>query len=159
MVKFLIISLIIVLLVAACLANASELEVNVNELIQGQIKYAYKNENIFKISSEIYNSGSVGYKARSRIDIFDKDNIIFTGWSREKPLVPGEQKDFNIYWCQPNTSGNFIVRLRFYYGGEMYEKNITFEISTQIQEDIFEIYNFRTYDDYIRFDIKSKKNS
>ncbi len=157
---FFTISLVMIFLSVTAIAEASELIVNVNEIIQGNIKYLYNNtnENIFKITPEIYNSGSVGYRARARTDIFYKDNMIFTGWSSEKSLVPSDQKAFDMYWYQPNASGIFKARLRLYYGWEIYEKNISFEIKTGMTEDIFEIQNFRTYDNYIRFDLRAKQS-
>jgi hypothetical protein len=117
--------------------------------------------NIINFSTEFYNIGSIPYNSRARIYIYNNENkLIFSGWSQEKTLMPGDKKTFDIYWYT-NYSGDYKSKLRFYFGNEIIEsEKKEFQINeTLISEDIFEIYNFRTYDTYVIFDIKSKKDA
>ncbi|MEM7814689.1 MAG: hypothetical protein QXK48_03930 [Candidatus Aenigmatarchaeota archaeon] len=141
-------------------ANSAIVEVNVPKSLEGNISsFSYDpSTDILKFQIEFYNTGSVSYKTRIRLDILNGSRIVFTGWSKENTLMPGDRKNFEIYWYT-NSTGKFHARIRSYFGNEIFEKNFEIEKKNSYSpEDIFEIKNFRTYEDFIVFDIKAKNN-
>ncbi len=155
-------TLILFFLVMISIANSSSIEVGVNEGIKGNISSIVydNNSNIVKFSIEFYNTGSVGYKTRIKLEVSDGNTTIFNGWSQEKDFMPGERKSFDIYWYN-NNSGKYFAKLKGYFGNEISEYD-KFEFSINISispEDVFEIKNFRTYDNYMIFDVVSEEDS
>ena len=160
--KRLVLIIIVCLLVLIKNVYSSLIEVGISEAVKGNISsITYdNNSNVVKFSTEFYNTGSIGYKNRIKLEIFDGEKLIFNGWSQEKDMMPGEKKVFDIYWYN-NTTGNYYAGLKAYFGNEILEFNkFEFSISRPMgPEDSFEIRNFRTYDNYIIFDLYSKKES
>jgi len=114
----------------------------------------------FKVKVELQNTGSIGYKARVRLDILDQDNLIFTGWGDEKYFFPGNQKIYDLYWYPLNIEGELKALIIIYYANEMKKvKLVKFEVeaSEKSPENIFEILDFRTYDDEVEFLLKTNK--
>lgn len=143
------------------LVSAQTIKIGVKMELKGNISAIFYNvsNGVLRINPEFYNSGSVAYSARARLDILNSTDIIFTGWSREEMLMPGERKDFEIFYYTSKTLENITARIRIYYGFEMVERKIELKIeSMQASEDIFQIKNFRTYDDSIKFQLRSSKN-
>jgi hypothetical protein len=138
------------------------IEVDVSEYVKGDIVSYSRNVsfNVVKFSTEFSNTGSIAYKARARIFVYKDDKLAFTGWSQEKTLMPGSRKTFDIYWYS-NSPMKYKAKLRLYFGNEIIEsEEKEFQIDKiLVPEDTFEIMNFRTYDDYVIFDIKSKKDA
>jgi hypothetical protein len=142
------------------IANAAVIEIEVAKDLRGNFtSFSYDSSNdIVKFQFEFYNTGSIPYKTRIRIDINDSKNN-FVGWSDEKSLMPGDRKNFDIFWYT-NSSGNFFVRTRAYYANEIFEQKSILEKNTSFfPENIFEITDFRTYDNFIIFDLKSQKDA
>jgi hypothetical protein len=109
------------------------------------------------VKPEFFNSGSVAYKTRLRIDILNPREIMFTGWSKEETMMPGERKNFEIYWYTPKTE-NIVAKVIAYYERERTEREMRLKIvNNQTSEDVFQIKNFRTYDDHVKFQIKSNR--
>jgi hypothetical protein len=143
------------------IANSVIIKVEVPKSLVGNFtSFSYdSSKDILKFWFEFYNSGSTAYKTRIRLDAFNDSRIIFTGWSDEKILMPGDRKVFEIYWYT-NSTGNFSIRVRAYFGNEIFERRINVEKNNSFSpEDVFEIKNFRTYDDFIVFDIKAKRSA
>lgn len=143
------------------IANCAMIEVKIPQDLKGNISsYSFNYSlDLSKFQVEFYNTGSIAYKSRIRMNIFNDSQWLFTGWSEEKTLMPGDRKYFEIYWYT-NSTGNFTVNLRPYFANEILEKQFTFEKNTSyLPEDIFDIENFRTYNDYVIFDVKSKKDA
>ena len=142
------------------IALAALIEVDILEVLDGDISSLnYDNSsNIVEFTTELNNKGSVPYKSRIKIDVFDGDNVIFTSWSKENVLMPGDKKVFENYWF--GEGGIYDVKIRAYLGNEIkdYKK---FEISLKnVQpEDVFEIKNLRTYDDYMIFDVFTSRDT
>ena len=153
--------LVICFLLLIKITYSSIIEVGITESIKGKVSsITYDNtSNLVKFPIEFYNTGSVGYKTRIKIEIFDNDNIIFNAWSQEKDLMPGERETFDIYWYNNNT-GEYFAKLKAYFGNEIknYEKFGFLINKPTLPEDIFEIRNFRTYDNYVIFDIQTKED-
>lgn len=151
---------ILIFLIFVEIAFSLILDVNINEEIKGKIIYESPNvsKNVVSFQTEFNNIGSTAYTARARVFIYNNSKLIFNGWSNEEKLMPGDKKAFKIYWSgQP---GNYEYKLRFYFGNEIIESNKTEIKINEIleQEDIFEVKNFRTYENYIVFDLLSKKD-
>jgi hypothetical protein len=156
-----IIFLIFLVLSFFSVANSTIIEVEIPQSLFGNFtSFSYdSSKDILKFWFEFYNSGSTSYKTRIRLDVLNDSKIVFTGWSDEKVLMPGDRKNFEIYWYT-NSTGNFSVRVRSYFGNEIFERRISLEKKNSfLPEDVFEIKNFRTYDDFIVFDIKAKRNA
>lgn len=160
--KKLLLIVILCFLILIKFAFSTSLEVDISEDIKSKIIYETQNIsfNVVKFSTEFYNTGSIAYNARARIFVYNNSKLIFSGWSQENFLMPGDKKTFDVYWYA-DSLGNYESKLRMYFGNEIVENNKTeFQIDeTLIPEDVFEIYNFRTYDNYVIFDIKSKKDA
>lgn len=141
------------------IALASLIEVDILETLEGDISSLnYDNSsNIVKFTTEFNNKGSVSYKTRIKIVVFDGDDVIFTSWSKENVLMPGDKKVFENYWF--SDGGKYDMKIRAYLGNEIkdYKK---FEISLKDiePEDVFEIKNLRSYDDYVVFDVFSSRD-
>jgi len=152
---------IVCFLILIGFAYSSVIDVGVVEEIKGNVSsITYDNySNIVKFSIEFYNTGSVPYKARIKNEIYNDSKLIFNGWSIEKNFTPGERNSFDIYWYT-NYSGRYSSKLKAYFGNEIREyKEFDFLINKSIlPEDVFEIKNLRTYDDYIIFDVESKED-
>ena len=141
-------------------AQAVLIEVNVPKTLRGNItsfSYEFFN-NLIAFRLEFYNSGSVSYTSRARIDVFNYSQTIFTAWSQEKKFMPGDRKIFELYWFT-NLTGNFSGRIRVYFANEMLEKTFNLEkIYSYPTENIFTITSFRTYENAVVFDLKAEKD-
>jgi hypothetical protein len=162
--KFLIILIVSFFLILS-ISNSQLVGVNIKELIRVEATKIDYNSTIndgkpFKVNIELFNSGSTGYEARTKLDIFDKDNLIFSGWSYEKDFFPGNRKFYELYWYPANVSGKFKASIAIYFANEINKsKQINFEVKTtkKSPENIFEILNFRTYDDEVVFLLRANK--
>lgn len=171
--------ILFLLIILITIASAQVVEIKVIEVLRGRISsvlYDSTVDTVLKVTTEFYNIGSAGYRTRIRMDIFDKSlnktdlesdlesslesDLLYRGWSKELPMVPGLHENFHIYWYPFNVSGNFTAKIRAYYGDEILESDeIQFEVKNiPIPEAAFEIKRFRTYDNYIKFDLKSTES-
>jgi hypothetical protein len=157
---FIIIFIVSSLMFVNCV-HSSAVEVDISKNLKGNISsfsYDYR-LNIIKFDVEFYNTGTIGYKSRIRIDVFNGTNNIFTGWGKENVLMPGDRKNSEIYWYF-NSTGNFTVRIRAYYANEIVEKAFPVEKNTSSESsNIFEIKDFRVYDDFAVLDVSAKKDA
>lgn len=152
---------IICFLIFSRLSVSTSIEVDVNEDVKSQIIHETQSVsiNVVNFSSEVYNIGSIPYTARARIFVYNGNKSIFSGWSQEKVLMPGDKKTFDVYWYSSSPE-NYESKLRIYFGNEIIEneKN-NFQVTESLTpEDIFEVENFRTYDNHVVFDTVSKKD-
>ena len=143
------------------IVTAQILHVDIDEILNVEISaisYPKITNNVFKVTAEIFNTGSAGYNSRLRLDVFNQSYLLYTGWGSEEPLLPGIRTISDIYLYEPNTTGKFTGRLRIYYANEINETEIDFEVKDlPLTQDIFEISDFRVYDDYIKFSLRSPK--
>ena len=142
-------------LVTIGIAYSAFLEVGINEVLDGNISsLSYDtSSNLVKFSIEFYNTGSVPYKARIKIDTYNSTDMLFTGWGKEMELMAGNKEVSDIYWYA--DKGEYSVKIKAYFGNEIKEyKKFDIKVSeTAEPEDNFEIRDLRTYDDHIIFDI------
>ncbi len=159
MVVMKIIPLIIILsLILLPAVGALEVNVDIIRILLGKVSVmTYHADSMLKLTTEFFNPGSLGYKVRARLDVFNGSKALFTGWSSEKILKPGMHTSFEMFWA-PNINGNFTGRVRFYYGYETLESNITFSLTKKECKDAFEVMNVRTYDDYMTFLLRSNQS-
>jgi len=155
----------IVLLIAllsflSSVCSASMVKVNVPMKVQGSItglNYEVKN-GVLKLNVEFFNSGSVPYNARFRLYVYNTTNFPIS-WSNEQSLMPGDRKNYEIYWYVGNLTGKLNANLRAYYGNEILDYNFSFNTNGVTNRgDIFKIKNFRVYEDYVRFELRSNKS-
>jgi len=147
------------------ISRAQEIEVNIKEVIEVEASSIDYNSTItdgkpFKVNIELFNPGSVGYNSRIRLDILDQDNLVFTGWSDEKNFFPGNWKIYDLYWHPLNFEGNLKASIRIYFANEIKKiKPIKFEVKSteKSSESVFEILDFRTYDEEIEVLVKTNK--
>ncbi|MBI4182328.1 MAG: hypothetical protein HY520_05165 [Candidatus Aenigmarchaeota archaeon] len=140
----------------SALAAATLVEVEVATVLRGEVKNVSESvaSGLYLATAELTNTGSVGYTARARLDLIRGQDIVATGWSSPAVLQPGERAAFTLGWAQPNASGTFMARRRFYFAQEILEVGATSLILAPAeQRDAFSISGVRTYDDVIRFDL------
>lgn len=162
--KFLFVLIVSFFLILS-ISKAQLIDVNIKEIIEVEATSIDYNSTItdgkpFKVNIKLFNPGSVGYKARIRLDIFDQDNLIFTSWGEEEYFYPGNQKIYDLYWYPLNLEGKFKASVKIYYANEIKKiKPIKFEVEPveTPPENVFEILDFRTYDDEVEFLIKSNR--
>ena len=152
--------LFLIFLFILSVSKAQEIRVGVKEILRINLTaFNYtKTSYVFCTKQEVFNTGSVGYKARARLDVFNDSGIIFTGWSKEKTFAPGIRDTLETCWFDPNASGKFFGRMRIYYANEILEKErFEFNKVKRASEDVFLIEDFRVYDNYVKFSIKPLK--
>ncbi len=158
--KIIVFTLIIFLLILI-LTSASVLKVGIKRELEGNITaiFSESKNGVLNLNLEFFNTGSIAYKVRARLDILNSSEIIFTGWSKEETIMPGEAKNFEVFYYSEKTE-NLTSRIRVYYANEIMEKwlNLTLE-NKKSPENVFQVKNFRVYDDYLRFEVKSSKPS
>ena len=154
-------AVLVISLLVMGFAGATEIMVAVSKTLQGSLITSMKeNISIAELDVGFHNTGSVSYKARARLDVLNGTDIIFTGWSDKKTIVPGDRKDFKIYWYGPNMSGTFPSVARVYYANEITEPEaVNITIESRDSRDVFRIYDFKTYDDYMRIDIEANETA
>lgn len=154
---------IIIILLLPSLVYAQIISVGVSEILKTEILgFSYnsliENGEPLNVSFELSNTGSVGYKARVRLDIFNRTTLLQTIWSNEENFPPGKNYRFNVYY--PVTSeGKFKAIVRIYYAKEIEEiKSFDFQVKkTIIPENVFSITDLNTYEKEIEFNLMSNK--
>jgi len=152
--------LFIVLVLMLSGASAVLIEVEVPKTLTANLTSfsIESSKNLIAFKLEFYNSGSVSYTSRTRIDIFNDSQLIFTGWSEEKKFAPGDRKNFELYWFT-NSSGNFSGRVRLYFANEILERAFNLEKNYSYPtQDVFTIGGFRTYDNFVVFDLRAERD-
>jgi hypothetical protein len=140
--------------------SSSDINVKIQNKFDGNITslLCHQYYDLIKCEMEFYNKGTVPYKARVKIEIFNGSENIFTGWSNENILMSGDRKEFDAY-LYTNTSGNIIVRSSVFFGDDILKRSIEIEKnSSSPPESIFEIKNLRVYENRIIFDVKSNSD-
>jgi hypothetical protein len=159
--KILLLAILILLLPSVSYAQV--IGVGVSEIMKMEIlgleyNSLIENGEPLKVSFEVSNIGSVGYRARIRLDIFNRTNPLQTVWSSEENLPPGVGYHFNVYY-PVNYEGKFKARVRVYYANEIEEvKSFDFQVKkTTPPEKSFSITNFMTYKEEVEFNLKSNE--
>lgn len=154
--------LFIVFLLSFCrIVCAASVDIDIIKDLRGEINSLVSDArtNLVEFESEFYNIGSIPYSARMRIDVYEDDRMIFTGWGREEDFIPGHRRINKIYWYS-NDTGKFTARARVYYAKEILILEKEFEkTSSGLSESAFEIRGLRTYDDYIVFDVTAREDA
>ncbi|MFH1473655.1 MAG: hypothetical protein ABIE55_02055 [Candidatus Aenigmatarchaeota archaeon] len=152
--------ILIFFLLLISIAYSAVVEVGITETLEGNISSLNydSSSNIVKFSVEFYNTGSIPYKARIKTEVFNESEMIFSGWGQETEFMSGDKKVSYIYWYASNI-GDYSAKLKVYFGNDIKEyKNFDIIVKGHKEpEDNFEIRDLRTYDDYIVFDLYSKK--
>jgi len=144
--------------------NAQEVKVRIEEILQSEIiglKYNSLLEpgEAFKTNFDLFNSGSIGYSARVRLDILNQTELYYTGWSEEKSLWPGSSAYFEVYWFPANLTGDFQARVMIYHANEIKElEPIEFKIvGIGKPEKNIEITDFETHENLVEVRVKTNK--
>ncbi|MBI4020212.1 MAG: hypothetical protein HY367_02685 [Candidatus Aenigmarchaeota archaeon] len=148
------------LLLLAAAASALSVEVGVAEKLEGSLKtiQTSNSNGLIKVVSEFYNSGSIGYTARERLEL-NATGHGQTAWSSLAALVPGQRGTFEAY-LYSNTTEDAEIIPRVYFANEILAADpIVVRGGTLMsREPAFELYDFRAYDDMVRLDIRSSKD-
>ena len=150
--KFLIlIGLILVLQISL----AVKIEVGIKEKIDAKIvSIDEKGKNSLKIFEvEVYNTGSVPFKAWLRLDAEGK-----SFFSPKKELKPGERKVFNLVTFF-EKAGLHNSTLTLFYGYSTYQKNFMFEIKNVSWNEQVDVLSYRVYQDAMVFDLISNSTT
>ncbi|MCX6815497.1 MAG: hypothetical protein NT120_01425 [Candidatus Aenigmarchaeota archaeon] len=141
------------------IAFSLNIDLSINKVFVIETKYLTYNDSFGTkwFSGEILNSGSIPYSVQARVDIFDGNDSVFTGWSTKRGLMPGSNFPFLIYWS-PEKEGSYSARLRIYHGGEVKESFLNITAAKANAEDAFEIKEVRVFNNYIMVGISSKKD-
>jgi hypothetical protein len=148
----------IILLIFIPFVNSSNIDIEVEEIMEGKITGFFFNKTVeyglVKIKTEFTNIGSIPFNSRARMQISNKEKILYDIWTQEEELAPSERSVFEFF-SFVNETGDFIIKLRIYYGGEILDyKDVAFRINqVQKTKDIFEIDRVRFSEDHIKFDI------
>lgn len=157
------IPVLIFLFLLPCLSNAQKIGVGITETINFDVLVFNYTSSIkigepFRVGFELHNTGSVGYKARVRLNVLNGSKILYTGWSQEESFIPGERHYFEIYYPVAMI-GKFEARVRLYLANEIEEiKTVNFNVQgLGKQEDVVEIRDFETYTGEVQFILKSNE--
>jgi hypothetical protein len=155
--------LIITIIFLPIIVNSQEVKVNIKGTLDIEalnLKYnpLIENGEPLKVSFELFNSGSIDYKARVRLDILKQNNLLQTVWSNEEDFVPGATHHFDIYY-PVNLVGNFNAELKIYFANEIKDlKSFNFQVKKiTLPDRAFDIKNLNTYEKEIVFNIISNK--
>jgi len=156
---------IALLFILPILVHAQIIKISISQILGIEIPNLdydkiVQNGELFNISFDIYNSGSVGYAARVRLDILKNNDSIFVGWSEELPLWPNSYGHYELFWYPSNSTEKFTARIRIYYANEIKElKPINFEVRTYSSpSSSIKITQFKTYEDKIKIGLVSDKD-
>ncbi|MBN2042441.1 MAG: hypothetical protein JW754_01395 [Candidatus Aenigmarchaeota archaeon] len=102
------------------------------------------------------NTGSSTCMVRARMDFFDHDdNMVYSAWSRENPMISGSEGKFGIIASLP--AGIYRAFLRVYQCNEIIGNGpYIFEITPPEPDEDIEITGVRTYSDSIEISLNSK---
>lgn len=66
------------------------------------------------------NIGSAACRTILKVKIFNETGLLYTGWSAEKSVEPGETEDFSVWWYPPDA-GNYSSLLWVHYCDLVFE--------------------------------------
>jgi len=142
-------------------AHATKMGVGIADTLSIDFKTVSVEEkgNVIVVHLGAYNTGSIEYDVRARVDIMSGSNVLFTGWSEIKEFNPGDKKGFVVYGYKPDAD-NLSIRARVYYGNEIKELEPLYVEKREqtTPKTAFSVSNFRVYDNYIRFDLFSNQS-
>ncbi len=141
----------------------TSVEVNVIELLNTDVKYidcCMLNSNVMSASYDVFNSGSVAYAARIRLDILDETKKVTSIWSSESLLNPGERDTINMYWYEPEDK-IITANARLYRAYDIVDiEDITWVFNkAATSSDAIDIDKIRVYDDKIKIRITAKNDT
>jgi hypothetical protein len=145
-------------LVAGAAAVGAEVKV-VRQLVCEPRHFSVEEHNgLLTAKAELYNSGTVGYAARARLDIYEGSGGRFTAWSGEKVLMPGERSTYLLYWFS-GEGANLTASMGFDCATEHEEAgNYSVAMGSVAAENPFSILNAVTYADRVRVETISSKD-
>lgn len=139
-------------------AIAASVSVNVNDFVSSELKIMHEEEKsglLFR-EFELFNSGSAPYLARIRVSLNNASGEVFSGWTKEGAVMPGERKIFPAY-AYAASGGNYTEKIYGHYAHDSFElagKNITVEAFPHPEAEIL-ISNPRVYAQKITLDVES----
>ncbi|MCK5043177.1 MAG: hypothetical protein KAR51_04060, partial [Candidatus Aenigmarchaeota archaeon] len=136
---------------------------NVIELLDTNVKYidcCMLNSNVMSASYDVFNTGSVAYAARIRLDMVDGAKKVTSIWSSESLLNPGERDTINMYWYEPEDK-TITASARLYRAYDIVDiGNITWVFNdASTSYDALDIEKIRVYDDKIKIKITAKNDT
>lgn len=153
--------LFIAMAFAVPLAFPLSVTMDVGNELDAELKTSEINESngLYSISIELYNSGSIAYIAKTRIDLFENGKKAFTTWGVSRIMIPGTKETIELHALAGRT-GNFTPRLRIYFANELLEKwypERNIEVSER--QGAFAFSGISAGKDHVEFDIKSDRDA
>jgi hypothetical protein len=140
-------------------ADATYIRTDVSSMLAGEMKIMDAPEGpvrLLALKPEFHNTGSIPYMARASVDVLEGGNVIFRGWSAKKTIMPGDRDSLDIVWYRSGTNASYTAEVKAHYADEISDAmTVNFTMEKTKPSDIFRINNFKTYDGYIRFDLKA----
>ena len=144
-------------------AYGTAINVNVGGILDTtskEIDCCSLNNGVMTASYDVFNSGSIAYSARIRLDVSDENEEITSIWSKEYKLNPGQRDTIEIYWYEPLNTVR-IAKARLYRAYDILDiGNITWIFNDIYSPENFEktssairFNNIQVYDDKIKFKI------
>ncbi|MBW6461427.1 MAG: hypothetical protein K0B07_00035 [DPANN group archaeon] len=179
--SFYYVSVILLSIFFLCTSLVYSAEINVNvaehlDTVLKEIDCCKLNDKVMTASFDVFNSGSIAYAARIRLDVFDEDNDkkITSVWSSSSEFNPGQRDSISLYWYEPSDTTR-IAKVRLYRGYDIlnleeitwrFNKSVESQLSKGFGEfadsdNIFGNINFedvRVYEHNIRFKITADED-
>ncbi len=113
-------SLVSMSLLSVSSVYGTAVNVNVAEhlgTISKEIDCCALDDKVMTASFDVFNSGSIAYAARVRVDMFDDENDakITSIWSEGLELNPGQRDSISLYWYEPSDTTR-TAKVRLYRG-------------------------------------------
>ena len=148
---------LVVLMFTISFGYGASIKVNVADILDTtskEIDCCELNGNVMSVSYDIFNSGSVAYSARVRLDLFDNGSDITSIWSDEYKLNPGQRDTIDMYWYESEKT-KITVKPKLYRAYEIVDlENITWVFNdTKPVQNTIEFDKISVSDDKIKFQI------
>jgi hypothetical protein len=140
-------------------AYAAEVEVSVPRQLDGDVSaISYQKSDLSKIMVEAYNTGSLSYLGRSKVELYLGGEKVFTAWTEGREMAPGKRSSLPGYWYT-NSTGSFEVLVKHYFGDSSSEYRESFEkAESNSSSGAFDICNFRAYKGRVVMDVRSSED-
>ncbi|NOQ55833.1 MAG: hypothetical protein GQ477_03420 [Nanohaloarchaea archaeon] len=159
---------LVVLLVSMTFAYGTAVNINVAEFLDStskEIDCCNLDDKVMTASYDVFNSGSIAYAARIRMDVFDEGEMVTSIWSREYRINPAQRETIDLYWYEQSDKILF-ANAKLYRAYDILDiGNVTWEFNeaevSQSVNDLESLIGFDkicVYDNKIKFEITTDED-